>query len=144
MQNVNIYIGVSVKGPRRASGVYIYILECMKGGETVTRKGRGRLEDASENQLTLTALAEALGRLRTSCVLTVHTSCAYVIRALEDDWTERWKENGWLTSRCQSVKNAELWQRVLEGLEPHDCCFSSEPHSYSGWMAEELKKDVKH
>ena len=60
MQDVNIYIETSFHGPARKDGEYLYLLECIRNGAPATREGRGAMERATENQLALTALAEAL------------------------------------------------------------------------------------
>ena len=36
MEEVNIYIGSSIHGPRKKAGGYIYILECIRDGQAVT------------------------------------------------------------------------------------------------------------
>ena len=47
MQDVNIYIETSNKGPVRRDGEYIYVLECLRDGEPVTRDGRGQLKNTN-------------------------------------------------------------------------------------------------
>jgi ribonuclease HI len=34
-------------------------------------------------------------------------------------WHERWRENGWLNRRKESVANRDLWERLLEATRRH-------------------------
>ena len=61
MQDVNIYIAGTIHGPAKKAGGYLYILECFRGGQAVTLEKSAWMEKATENQLALTALGEALG-----------------------------------------------------------------------------------
>lgn len=42
------------------------------------------------------------------------TDSEYLFNAMTNHWVERWVRNGWTTASGESVKNADLWQRVLE------------------------------
>ena len=67
MQDVNIYIAGTIHGPAKKAGGYLYILECFRDGQAVTLEKSAWMEKATENQLALTALGEALGRLNCPC-----------------------------------------------------------------------------
>lgn len=140
MQDVNIYIETSIHGPARKNGKYIYILEYIKGdGTPETRGGRGEAEAATENQLALTALAEALNRLNRICCLRIYTNCQHIHNAMDNSWARQWQKNGWVSARGKPVKNAELWERVLDQLDRHLYTFTGEEHSYRDWMQSQLK-----
>ncbi len=34
-------------------------------------------------------------------------------------WIQGWQKNGWKTADKKPVKNAELWQALLEAARPH-------------------------
>lgn len=140
MQDVNIYIHTSIRGPGRRDGGYIYILECMVREEPVTREGTGSLEGTTENQLALTALAEALSRLNQPCALQVFTRCQHILDAVGNLWTKEWEERGWLNAKGKAIKNAEEWKNVLAGLDRHLYRFTNQPHPYQCWMEQELKR----
>jgi ribonuclease HI len=74
------------------------------GGEAVT----------TNNRMELTAVIEALGSLKRSCDVTVHTDSEYVRKGITE-WIHNWKRRGWTTADRKPVKNADLWQR-LEAL----------------------------
>lgn len=139
MQDVNIYIGTSIHGPARKEGGYIYILECIREGEPVTREGRGRLGEATENRLALTALSEALGRIRCPCEVRIYTSCRHVLDSMGNGWARQWQKDGWRTARGKEARNAELWAAVLDHLDRHLYTFTDRWHPYRAWMKEQLK-----
>lgn len=143
MQDVNIYIETSIHGPARKDGIYIYMLECIRDGVPWTRDGIGRMEAATENQIALTALAEALGRLNCACNLRIYTGCQHIINAMSNSWAQQWYKNGWVTAKGATVKNAALWERVLKQLGRHRYIFSDGPHEYKEWMKEQLKAHGK-
>ena len=139
MQDVNIYIDTSIHGPAKKDGEYIYILECIRGDKPVTRDGRGRIEKTTENQLALSAILEALGRLTCPCELRIHTTCQHILNAMKNSWARQWQKNDWMTAKGMTVKNAELWAEVLEELDRHRYTFTNEYHEYRTWMKTELK-----
>ena len=84
MQDVTIYIETSIHGPARKDGEYLYLLECIRNETPITRDGRGKLEKATENQLAMTALLEALKRLNCPRAVVVYTSCDNLASALNN------------------------------------------------------------
>lgn len=143
MQDVNIYIETSIHGPTRKNGGYIYLLECMKEREPVTRSGWGGREKSTENRLALEALAEALGRLNCPCELRIYTDCQHILNAMENHWARQWQKNDWKTAKGIPVKNADVWGQVLERLDPHLYSFWGEYHSYRPWLTDQLKKHLE-
>lgn len=141
MQDVNIYIAGTIHGPAKKAGGYLYILECFRGGQAVTLEKSVWMENATENQLALTALGEALGRINCPCSLRIYTDCQHIIHAMRDSWARQWQKNGWRNAKGKAVKNADLWQKVLEQLDTHLYTFTDEPHTYSQWMKDELERE---
>ncbi len=60
----------------------------------------------------------ALETLTRPAVVRLHTDSTYVRDGITK-WLPRWKNNGWLTSTRQPVKNADLWQRLDAATGPH-------------------------
>lgn len=140
MQDVNIYIETSFHGPARKDGEYLYLLECIRNGAPATREGRGAMERATENQLALTALAEALSRLNCPCELRIYTACQHIINAMQNSWARQWQKNEWRNAKGTPVKNADLWEKILQELDPHRYLFTDEHHEYRQWMQSEFRK----
>ena len=74
----------------------------------------GGERETTNNRMELTAVIEALGSLKRTCEVTLHTDSEYVRKGITE-WIHGWKQRGWKTADRKPVKNAELWQR-LEAL----------------------------
>lgn len=80
--------------------------------------------DTTNNRMELTAAVRALEALKVPCAVTVVTDSEYLKRAFTDGWLEKWQRNGWRTSDRSSVKNQDLWQRLLELTATHQVSWS--------------------
>ena len=80
----------------------------MSGGEKLT----------TNNRMELTAAIEGLNALKRPCRVTLSTDSRYVMDGLTK-WIHGWRRNGWKTSDKKPVKNAELWQALIEASAPH-------------------------
>jgi len=78
------------------------------GGETLT----------TNNRMELTAAIEALRALKRPSAVTLSTDSAYVKDGITK-WVHGWVKNGWRTAAKAQVKNAELWQALLDAAAPH-------------------------
>jgi ribonuclease HI len=85
----------------------------LTGGETLTTNTR----------MELMAVLEGLRALKRPVEVVVHTDSAYVQRAFDDGWLERWQRNGWRTSAKKPVENRDLWEAILEAARPHTVRF---------------------
>lgn len=102
------------------------------------------MEQATENQLTVTALDEGLKRLIRPVRLTIWTDCKYVAGALMHSWPEQWEKDGWVNSKGKPVADAEKWQSVLGRIRFHEVeVRTGESHEYLNWMKKELEKEAK-
>jgi ribonuclease HI len=87
-----------------------------KGGRE--REISGGEPATTNNRMELTAAIRALEALNRPCRVELHTDSTYVRDGITR-WIHRWRANGWRTSDKKPVKNAELWQALLEAVEPH-------------------------
>ena len=46
----------------------------------------------------------------------VYSDSAYVVNSINNNWIDRWRLNGWKTSKGDDVKNVELWIECLKLL----------------------------
>lgn len=86
-----------------------YVRE-LSGGEPLT----------TNNRMELQAAIEALRALKEPCRVALHTDSAYLQRAFEEGWLERWQRNGWKTASKKPVENQDLWQELLRLTRQHD------------------------
>jgi ribonuclease HI len=80
----------------------------LSGGEPLT----------TNNRMELTAAVEALNALKKPCRVRLSTDSRYVMDGLTK-WIHGWRRNGWKTADKKPVKNAELWQALLDAAAPH-------------------------
>lgn len=80
----------------------------LSGGEALT----------TNNRMELIAAIRALEALKRPCAVTLTTDSVYVRDGITK-WIHGWRRNGWKTADRKPVKNAELWQELLEASGPH-------------------------
>ena len=80
----------------------------LSGGESPT----------TNNRMELMAAIEALKALKKPCRVSLTTDSNYVRDGITR-WIFGWQRNGWRTADRKPVKNAELWQALLEATAPH-------------------------
>ena len=100
------------------------------GGWGAVLIGAGKQKEISgfdplttNNQMELTAVIKALEMLKISCNVKLYSDSAYVVNAINQNWLENWKNNGWVGSDKKPVKNIELWQKLDILLNKHSVKF---------------------
>ena len=82
------------------------------------REISGGERQTTNNRMELMAAIEALGALKRPCRVTLSTDSRYVMDGLTR-WIAGWQKNGWKTAARQPVKNADLWQMLIDAAAPH-------------------------
>ena len=80
----------------------------LSGGEALT----------TNNRMELMAAIEALKALKKPCHIQLYTDSNYVRDGITR-WIHGWRRNGWRTADRKPVKNADLWQALIEATDPH-------------------------
>jgi ribonuclease HI len=80
----------------------------ISGGEPAT----------TNNRMELLAAIRALEALKRPCEVALYTDSIYVRDGITK-WIHGWRRNGWKTADRKPVKNAELWQELLDAAAPH-------------------------
>ncbi len=80
----------------------------LSGGELLT----------TNNRMEMTAAISGLNALKKPCRVTLSTDSRYVMDGLTK-WIKGWQRNGWKTADKKPVKNADLWQALLDAAKPH-------------------------
>jgi ribonuclease HI len=78
----------------------------------------GAENPTTNNRMELLAAIEGLSTLTKPCRVTLSTDSRYVMDGLTK-WIKGWQRNGWKTADKKPVKNADLWQRLLDASAPH-------------------------
>ncbi len=95
------------------------------GWGVVLLAGRHRRElsgaepHTTNNRMELRAAIEGLRALNRRCQVTLVTDSEYVKNGITT-WINGWQRNGWKTKDKQPVKNAELWQELLDQTARHE------------------------
>ena len=80
----------------------------LSGGEPVS----------TNNRMEMMAAIRALQALKRPCEITLWTDSVYLRDGITK-WIHGWRRNGWKTADRKPVKNAELWQELLDAAEAH-------------------------
>jgi ribonuclease HI len=80
----------------------------ISGGEKLT----------TNNRMELLAAIRGLEALNRPCRVDLYTDSVYVRDGITR-WIHGWRRNGWRTADRKPVKNAELWQELLDAAAPH-------------------------
>ena len=86
------------------------------GGREKELSGGERL--TTNNRMELLAAIRALDALKRPCDVVLWTDSIYVRDGITK-WIHGWRRNGWKTAARKPVKNAELWQELLDAAAPH-------------------------
>lgn len=141
--DVNIYVETTWKGPARRKGVAMWLVEYKRAGESITRQGMIHLDDGTENQASLMAITAAAKILTKECSIRVFTQCDHILNTVGNFWHIQWQKNDWHNAKGKPVKNAELWQQMLEALGRHSYSFHSGHHEFQNVMQIEIRKEME-
>ena len=78
----------------------------------------GGESNTTNNRMELMAAIEALNALTRPCQVILSTDSNYVKDGITK-WIFGWQKNGWKTADRKPVKNADLWQALLEAVRRH-------------------------
>jgi ribonuclease HI len=73
----------------------------------------------TNNRMELRAAIEALNALKRPCRVELHSDSQYVRDGITK-WIHGWQRNGWRTADRKPVKNADLWQGLLDAEARHE------------------------
>ncbi len=76
--------------------------------------------NTTNNRMELTAAIEALKALNKPCRIDLYSDSAYLVKAFNEKWIDKWQRNNWRNAAKQEVSNKELWQELLTLTATHD------------------------
>ena len=114
LPEVEIFTDGACKG-NPGPGGWAAILRSADGRE---RELSGGESPTTNNRMELKAAIEALNALKRPCRVELHTDSVYLRDGITK-WIHGWRKNGWRTADKKPVKNAELWQALLDAAERH-------------------------
>lgn len=84
----------------------------------VEKEISGAEPGTTNNRMELMAAIEALAALTRPSSVILYTDSSYVRNGITK-WIAGWQRNGWKTASKAPVKNADLWQRLLDEERRH-------------------------
>lgn len=91
------------------------VLRAANGSERELSGGEAR---TTNNRMELTAAIRGLEALKKPCHVILETDSVYVRDGITK-WIHGWRKNGWRTADKKPVKNAELWQELVDACARH-------------------------
>lgn len=85
---------------------------------TTEKELSGGEPHTTNNRMELMAAIQGLNALKKPCRVKLSTDSRYVMDGLTK-WIKGWQRNGWKTADKKPVKNADLWQQLLDAAKPH-------------------------
>lgn len=82
------------------------------------RELSGAEADTTNNRMELMAAIAALQQLKEPCHVALHTDSMYVMKGMSE-WVKGWMAKGWKTADKKPVKNADLWQKLVDVSAQH-------------------------
>jgi ribonuclease HI len=100
------------------------------GGYGVVLRYKGHRKELSggfrrttNNRMELLACIEGLQALRFRCSVVLYSDSKYVVHGMTKGWAERWQAKGRRLNDDQDVKNADLWEQLVDLCQQHEVKF---------------------
>ncbi len=125
MAEVKIYTDGAARGNPNGPGGYGVLLRFTDAaGGVHEREYSAGYAVTTNNRMELMAAIVGLEKLTKPCRVTLYSDSKYLVDAFCEDWVGYWRTHGYRNRSGQPVKNAELWQRLLEQTDRHEVTFS--------------------
>lgn len=118
MKEVIIYTDGACSG-NPGEGGYCAILSYKGAQKTVS----GYEHVTTNNRMELMAIIEGLKALKEPCIVELFSDSSYCVNAFNEGWINGWMLKGWRTADNKEVKNAELWQELVNLVNIHKVKF---------------------
>ncbi len=119
MKEVIIYTDGACSGNPGPGGWGAILFYTDQSGAQHKLEISGGEHETTNNRMELTAVIEALKKLKSPCNITVYSDSQYVCNAFNKGWIWGWMKKGWVNSSKEPVKNVDLWKAYLEASREH-------------------------
>lgn len=137
--NVNIYIGLSSKSPRKAERKICYILGCQMKGREETRGGDPETVTETCHGATIIAISRALKRITGPCRITIYAEDAWVLNMISKKQMEEWEKTGFRNKKGAPIQMQKEWMQIWLISKQHEIQTVAGRHPFSRWMEEQMK-----
>ena len=117
---VKIFTDGAARGNPEGPGGYGTVLQYIDSkGELHEREYSAGYKKTTNNRMELMAVITGLEALTRPCEVEVISDSKYVTDAFNQHWVDGWLKRNWKGSSNNSVKNVDLWKRLLKAKAPH-------------------------
>lgn len=80
----------------------------------------GNEELTTNNRMELRAVIEAFKKIvnkkahKFDVEYDIYSDSAYVVNSIINGWIDVWQRNNWQTTKCEDVKNKDLWEEFIK------------------------------
>ena len=120
MTSVTIYSDGASKGNPGPGGYGTIVSFTDSKGEVHELELTEGFKETTNNRMELMGVIVGLEALNRPCSVKVISDSKYVVDAFNQHWIDSWKKTGW---KKGTVKNIELWERLLKAMGPHSVTF---------------------
>lgn len=121
---VKIYTDGAARGNPDGPGGYGAVLEYVDTkGQLHTKELSKGYKKTTNNRMELMAVIAALEALNRPCSIELYSDSKYVVDAFNQNWIGGWLKKGWKRGKNETVKNVDLWKRLLKAKKPHQVKF---------------------
>lgn len=139
MDRVDVFVRTNIKGIRKASGAFIWLLEMKSAKGPATLSEKKSVLNVTGRIAELMALTKALERMTKPCEIMLHVSNGNLAKTIDKGWIDTWAESGFIDAKGDEVKDADKWKQFYELFKQHTFLgVSCEHHEYLSWMDSEL------
>ena len=78
----------------------------------------------TNNRMEIMGVISALEALKRKCHVHVYSDSKYLVNAFNEKWVYGWEKKNWKNANKETVKNVDLWQRLLNVVRKHEVEFS--------------------
>lgn len=122
---VKIFTDGAARGNPEGPGGYGTVLQYIDSkGELHEREYSAGYKKTTNNRMELMAVITGLEALTRPCEVEVISDSKYVTDAFNQHWVDGWLKRNWKGSSNNSVKNVDLWKRLLKAKAPHQVKFT--------------------
>ena len=124
MTKITMYTDGAARGNPDGPGGYGTILSFVdsKGQEHIKELSAG-YQKTTNNRMEMMAVIAGMEALNRPCEITVYSDSQYVVKAFNEHWLDGWIKKVWKRGKNESVKNVDLWKRLLAAMEKHQVSF---------------------
>ncbi len=122
---VKLYSDGSARGNPEGPGGYGTILQYIdKDGQLHEKTMSQGYTKTTNNRMELMGCIAGFEALKRACDVEVYSDSKYLTDAFNQRWIDKWVANNWTRGKLGKVKNIDLWERLLEAIEPHNVTFT--------------------